>query len=249
MSEGFFLIVELNLLDWDLEMNVFYAPVLSNEVVVLDENESQHAVKVLRLSTGDQVLVMDGKGTIAKAEITLSHAKKCECRLLEKSISAKRRYHLHLAIAPTKLNDRMEWFLEKATEIGVEEITPLICAHSERRHTNHERFHKVLIAAMKQSMNPWLPVLNEQVDFAKFISRKETGFIAHCMESHKTPLKNVDLSSEKIIVLIGPEGDFSEAEVAAAIQKNWVPVSLGETRLRTETAGIVACHTITLLKN
>ena len=230
-------------------MNVFYAPNLENEVFVLDENESQHAVKVLRLNAGDFVLMMDGKGTVAKAAITILHPKKCECKMLESNTSGKRPFHLHLAIAPTKLNDRMEWFLEKVTEIGVEEITPLICARSERRQTNHERFSKVLVAAMKQSMNPWLPILNEQEDFMKFLSRKEPGFIAHCMEGNKTPLKNVDLQNENITILIGPEGDFTESELQAALSKKWTPVSLGDTRLRTETAGIVACHTITLLKS
>jgi len=230
-------------------MNVFYSQFLNNEVLILNENESQHAVKVLRLNAGDRVLIMDGKGTICTAEITNPHHKKCECKILERNTSAKRSFHLHLAIAPTKLNDRMEWFLEKVTEIGVEEITPVICARSERRQTNHERFNKVLVAAMKQSMNPWLPVLNEQEDLSKFLSRQESGFIAHCVESVKTPLKNTNLSTDRITILIGPEGDFTEAEVQVAVQKGWIPVSLGDTRLRTETAGIVACHTVTLLKN
>ena len=230
-------------------MNIFYCHNVLGPVLLLDENESQHAVKVLRLSAGDHVLVMDGKGSICTAEIINPHHKKCECKVLEKSISPKRPFHLHLAIAPTKLNDRMEWFLEKAPEIGVEEITPVICARSERRQTNHERFNKVLVAAMKQSMNPWLPVLNEQQDLGKFLAQNEPGFIAHCMNSSRTALKNTNLDSTRITVLIGPEGDFTEAEVLTALQKQWTPVSLGETRLRPETAGLVACHTVTMLKS
>jgi 16S rRNA (uracil1498-N3)-methyltransferase len=230
-------------------MNVFYAPDISADLVMLDEGESQHAVKVLRLTAGDPILVMDGKGSICTAEITNPHHKKCECKVLEKSIAPQRPFHLHLAIAPTKLNDRMEWFLEKATEIGVEEITPVICARSERRQTNHERFNKVLVAAMKQSMNPWLPVLNEQEDLGKFLAQNEPGFIAHCMNTPRTALKNANLDSTRITILIGPEGDFTEAEILTALQKKWTPVSLGDTRLRTETAGIVACHTVTLLKS
>ena len=230
-------------------MNVFYTPFLNDDVFILDENESQHAVKVLRLNAGESVLVMDGKGTICKVIITNPHPRKCECKILERNVAMKRSFHLHIAIAPTKMNDRMEWFLEKATEIGVEEITPVICSRSERRQTNHERFQKVLMAAMKQSINPWLPILNEQEDLDKFLLGHEPGFIAHCMESEKSPLQKSDLSSERITILIGPEGDFTEAELKAATAKNWTPVSLGNTRLRTETAGIVACHTITLLKS
>src|SRR5688572_21849623 len=168
-------------------MNVFYAPFVDNDVFILDENESQHAVKVLRLNAGEHVLVMDGKGTICNVIISNPHPKKCECKLLERNKTDKRPFHLHIAIAPTKMNDRMEWFLEKATEIGVEEITPVICDHSERRHTNHERFQKVLVAAMKQSLNPWLPILNEQEDLEKFLLRNEPGFIAHCMNGEKSP--------------------------------------------------------------
>lgn len=228
-------------------MHVFYCTSFEKVNFRLDEGESQHAVKVLRLQAGDEILVMNGKGTIGKAQITLPHPKKCECKILEKTLVSRRSVHLHLAIAPTKLNDRMEWFLEKVTEIGVEEITPVICARSERRQTNHERFNKVLIAAMKQSNNAWLPVLNEQEEFIKFIDRNEPGYIAHCINTPRTPLKNATQTQNKITILIGPEGDFTEEEVHLAIQKNWMPVSLGGTRLRTETAGIVACHTISLL--
>ncbi len=230
-------------------MNVFYTPFLSKEIIILDESESLHAIKVLRLNSGDHILVMDGKGIISKAEIIKPHPKKCECKLLERNTAEKRPFHIHLAIAPTKLNDRMEWLLEKVTEIGVEEITPVICARSERRKINSDRFEKVLIASMKQSLNPFIPVLREPEIFDNFVSNSASGYIAHCNDTPRIPLKNADIDKrDTITILIGPEGDFTPAEVQLAVNKNWIPVSLGDNRLRTETAGMVACHTITLLK-
>lgn len=183
------------------------------------------------------------------AEIVHPNHKKCEVKIIERQNTPPRSSYLHIAIAPTKINDRMEWFLEKATEIGIDEITPVICNRSERRQTNHDRFEKVLIAAMKQSMNPWLPRLNQQIDFSKFIEITKPGFIAHCMDTSKRPLKDLLPAKESITILIGPEGDFTEDEVAKAIEKDWQTVSLGESRLRTETAGLVACHTVNLLNN
>ncbi len=230
-------------------MNVFYTTGILDDVVILDDAESHHAVKVLRMVSGDQLLILDGKGTTCRAEITNPHPKKCECKILEKSFREKRPVNLHIAIAPTKLNDRFEWFLEKATEIGIEEITPVICSRSERRQINHERYLKVLVAAMKQSRNPWLPVLNDPVDLIPFLAANQPGYIAHCMDGNKIPLKHANLTSSLVTILVGPEGDFTDAEVDTAVAGKWEPVSLGDTRLRTETAGIVACHTITLLKN
>jgi len=230
-------------------MNIFYFPDLVDNQVTLDETESQHAVKVLRLVAGDSIILFDGKGGKYEGEIEQPHHKKCVVNITKKEIISKRPFNLHIAIAPTKMNDRMEWFLEKATEIGIDEITPIICDRSERRTTNHERFEKVLIAAMKQSMNPWLPVLNQQIDFNKFIDSNEQGFVAHCMDSDKEPLKNLLPAKDAITILIGPEGDFTEDEVATAILRGWEPVSLGDNRLRTETAGLVACHTVNLIKS
>ena len=143
----------------------------------------------------------------------------------------------------------MEWFLEKATEIGIDEITPLLCKHSERKHINHDRMEKTIIAAMKQSVKTILPVLNPLISFNEFISAHIPGYIAHCNEGFKMPLKEFDLSENSVTVMIGPEGDFTQEEVDRAISSGWKPVSLGESRLRTETAGIVACHTINLLKS
>ncbi|MBL0341779.1 MAG: 16S rRNA (uracil(1498)-N(3))-methyltransferase [Bacteroidetes bacterium] len=230
-------------------MNIFYCPVIVDDNVTLDETESQHAVKVLRLVKGEHILLFDGIGGKYEGEIDQPHHKKCMVKITKKEFIAKGSFHLHMAIAPTKMNDRMEWFLEKATEIGIHEITPVICDRSERKNTNHDRFEKVLIAAMKQSMNPWLPVLHEQMDLKLFLEKTAPGFIAHCMKTEKSPLKNCILNQEKITILIGPEGDFSETEVVLASEKGWKPISLGDSRLRTETAGIVACHTVNLLKS
>ncbi len=230
-------------------MNIFYFPNIVNDTVTLDETESQHAIKVLRLVQGDKILLFDGKGGKYRSEIEQPHHKKCVVKIINKEVIPNRTYYLHIAIAPTKMNDRMEWFLEKATEIGIDEITPIICDRSERKTINHERFEKVLISAMKQSMNPWLPMLNQQVDVNKFIGSNQSGFIAHCMNTSKDPLKNLLPAKDTITILIGPEGDFTEAELMHAIGKGWKPVSLGNSRLRTETAGVVACHTVNLIRS
>jgi len=153
---------------------------------------------------------------------------------------------LHLAVAPTKMNDRYEWFLEKATEIGIHEITPIICDRSERKAVNKERFDKILLTAMKQSNVLYLPKLNGAVSFKEFIKHKNEGLqlIAHCEETDKKSLKSVLKKNEDVTLLIGPEGDFSIKEIALALENNYVPVSLGNTRLRTETAAVVACHSV-----
>jgi 16S rRNA (uracil1498-N3)-methyltransferase len=154
-----------------------------------------------------------------------------------------------LAVAPTKMNDRYEWFLEKATEMGISEITPIICDHSERKFVKNDRFDKIIQSAMKQSAQVFLPKLNEPIAFKDFIKNKPNGqlFIGHCEETDKKSLKNVLKPNTDVTILIGPEGDFSNKEIALAIENNYIPVSLGATRLRTETAAIVACHSVVLL--
>jgi 16S rRNA (uracil1498-N3)-methyltransferase len=155
-------------------------------------------------------------------------------------------FQLHLVVAPTKMNDRYEWFLEKATEIGIQEITPIICDRSERKVINIERFEKIILSAMKQSNELYLPKLNPTISFKEFMKHKNKGLqlIAHCEETDKKTLKSVLQSNTDVTVLIGPEGDFSEKEIALALEQNYIPVSLGNTRLRTETAAVVACHSV-----
>ena len=211
-----------------------------------DKEESKHIIKVLRKKDTDILYVTNGLGLLFKTEITLASDSKCTVKIISFEKSAPSKYHLHLAVAPTKMNDRYEWFLEKATEIGIHEITPIICDRSERKVINTERFDKIILTAMKQCNQLYLPKLNSAMTFREFVKLKNEGLqlVAHCEETNKKTLKSVLVPNEYITILIGPEGDFSEKEIEAAIENNYIPVSLGNTRLRTETAAIVACHSV-----
>ncbi|MFE3868269.1 16S rRNA (uracil(1498)-N(3))-methyltransferase [Flavobacterium sp. LS2P90] len=211
-----------------------------------DKEESKHIIKVLRKKDTDILYVTNGLGLLFKTEITLASDSKCTVKIISFEKSAPSKYHLHLAVAPTKMNDRFEWFLEKATEIGIHEITPIICDRSERKLINTERFDKIILTAMKQCNQLYLPKLNSAMTFKEFVKLKNEGLqlVAHCEETDKKTLKSVLVPNENITILIGPEGDFSEKEIEAAIENNYIPVSLGNTRLRTETAAIVACHSV-----
>lgn len=229
-------------------MHVFYTPdiALNHE---LPEEEAVHAVRVLRLQTGDEVMLTDGKGNFHRAEITTATNKRCLVNILE-TLPQETLWkgHLHLAMAPTKNMDRTEWLAEKATEIGFDELTFLNCRYSERRVIKTERIHKILVSAMKQSLKARLPQLNEMTDFCQFISQPFQGqkFIAHCYEGEKKLLQDLLDPQQDALVLIGPEGDFSEEEVKKALQHGFQPISLGRSRLRTETAALVACHMMNL---
>ncbi len=230
-------------------MQLFYVPNISSSEIVLDETESKHAVRVLRLSTGDNLQLIDGKGNFYEAEITDANPKKCRLRILKSEReSGKRNFHLHIAIAPTKNTDRFEWFLEKATEIGIDEITPLITTHSERKTVNPDRLEKILISAMKQSLKACLPKLNELTFFKELVINNKTQnrFVAYCDDIQKTHLKDLVKKGSDILILIGPEGDFTPEEVQFAAENGFEVVSLGTSRLRTETAGIVACSIVNL---
>lgn len=229
-------------------MHLFYTPDITSDTYTLDQQESKHCVKVLRLSEGDKIVLIDGIGGWYQCVISDANAKACQVAVDTKIVDYKKPdFNLHIAIAPTKNNDRLEWFLEKATEIGISEITPLLCRFSERKVIKSERLERIVISAMKQSQKAYLPKLNELTPFADFVSNytDENKVIAHCYDQDKRTLKS-EYAGGDITILIGPEGDFSEEEVALAIQKGYVPVSLGESRLRTETAGVVACHTVNL---
>lgn len=233
-------------------MQLFYTPDINESTYCLDETESKHAVRVLRLTAGDVIHLIDGKGNFFEAQISDAHPKRCQVEIIKKiSEYNKRKHYLHLAVAPTKNIDRFEWFLEKATEIGIDEITPVLCDHSERKVIKDERLQKVIISAMKQSLKAYLPKLNPLTPLKALLDTDFDGkkFIAHCYEQNKKELKNELSESGSNLILIGPEGDFSEDEVAEAIHKQFIPVSLGESRLRTETAAVVACHTVNLLKS
>jgi 16S rRNA (uracil1498-N3)-methyltransferase len=231
-------------------MNLFYAPSLNNNSHTLDEEESRHCIRTLRLKKGDILHVTDGKGNVFETTILDPNPKRCTVEVTSvRKDYQKREFHLHIAIAPTKNTARFEWFLEKATEIGIDEITPLICLRSERTEIRVTRFEKVLIAAMKQSLKAYLPALHEPVKWHNFIDRPFNGqkFIASCDPEVTVALSNNYHKGTNALILIGPEGDFSKDEIANAKKSGFIPISLGKSRLRTETAGIVACHTINLM--
>ena len=227
-------------------MHVFYTPDIQIKAE-LPEEEAQHCIRVLRLTTGDEITLTDGKGHFYRAEISAATNKRCMVTILE-TIGQDLLWqgHLHIAMAPTKNMDRNEWFAEKATEIGMDELSFLNCRYSERKVIKTERIEKILVSAMKQSLKARLPKLNPMTDFDKFIEQPFDGqkFIAHCYEGEKPLLKDVLKRSEDALVLIGPEGDFSEEEVRKALDKGFIAISLGKSRLRTETAALVACHTL-----
>lgn len=230
-------------------MKLFYAPDILREQV-LPEEESGHAVRVLRLQSGDNIEVVDGAGGFYKAVIANPHPKRCSFEITEKTEEfGKRDFKLHIAIAPTKNIERYEWFIEKAVEIGIDEITPLLCRFSERKIIKPERLEKIIISAAKQSLKAYFPRLNPMVSFDEFIKSQHAAqkFIAHCYEEDKKLLQNIYLKSSDVIILIGPEGDFSPEELQKALKHDYQPVSLGSSRLRTETAGVVACHTVVMM--
>jgi 16S rRNA (uracil1498-N3)-methyltransferase len=231
-------------------MNIFYKPGLLTEHHFLDREESNHAVKVLRLKEDDPVIIVNGKGDWGEAVLTAVRPGHCEFEI-RKVIHEfeKRNYHLSMAVAPTKNSDRMEWFLEKATEMGIDSFIPLCCRHSERKVLNTERLRKVAVAAMKQSLKAYLPEIREIVPFSDFIRQplKGSGFIAHCHARNIPHLANLLQKGEHDTILIGPEGDFSDEEVNMAMHYGYREISLGNARLRTETAALAACHTVALI--
>jgi len=234
-------------------MQLFYNPRLDNSAAqfVFSAEESNHIVKVLRKKEGDNLLITNGRGYVFEAEIIIADAKKCKAQITSTTKKHRDMSWFHLVVAPTKSNDRFEWFLEKATEIGVDEITPIICEHSERKIVKPERMQKVIQSAMKQSMQAYLPKLNPAVSYKEFMGHPREGllFIAHCAEDEKLELKRGVAPDKDITILIGPEGDFSRAEIENAYKNGFLPVSLGKNRLRTETAAIVACSTVNLINN
>lgn len=233
-------------------MQLFYQPELheNSDQCVFDKIESKHITKVLRNKEGDVLTITNGKGWIFQAEIISSDYKQCIAKIQSATYHAEAIYKLHIAIAPTKMNDRFEWFLEKATEIGITSITPIVCDHSERKVIKPERFEKVIQSAMKQSLQYHLPELNPLVTFNEFVSNcSGLKYIAHCEETQKLEFFKILKPKNDITILIGPEGDFSVKEIETALHHGFIPVSLGNNRLRTETAAIVACHTVAIVNS
>ncbi len=229
-------------------MQLFYNPDIdsSTDQISFSREESKHIIKVLRKSVGDALQITNGKGWLFNAEISLADIQNCVAHITTQTYQKPKTYKLHLAVAPTKMNDRFEWFLEKATEIGIDTVTPIICDHSERKIIKTDRFEKILQSAMKQSLHYYMPALNDSIGFREFMSQEYSGqkFIAHCEASDRTSLKKILQPNQDVIILIGPEGDFSVKEIQMAKDHHFIPVTLGETRLRTETAAIIACHSV-----
>ncbi len=230
-------------------MNLFYSPNISEPISTLSEEESKHIIRVLRKSIGDTIFFTDGIGFIYTCSIIDPNPKRCVVEIIEKKEGEdKRDIFLHIAIAPTKNISRFEWFLEKSTEIGIDTITPIICFHSERKDIKLDRLNKVITSATKQSLKSFHPVLNNKTKFNDLIKKQFAGqkFIAYIDNDVTLELSDAYVKGNDVIILIGPEGDFSPEEVEVAKSNGFVPVRLGKSRLRTETAGIVACHTVAL---
>jgi 16S rRNA (uracil1498-N3)-methyltransferase len=231
-------------------LNLFYQSKINEGVLNLDAEESRHAIKVLRMVKGDALHLTDGKGFFYTAKITEAEAKKCSFEIIDKKQSTKRDYQIHIAIAPTKNADRIEWFVEKATEIGVDEIRFMLCKNSERKNINLERIEKIVVSAMKQSGQAWLPKVSPLVPFKEVLKYQASQkFIAFVDEKNPNHLRSMAKPNGNYLVLIGPEGDFSQEELNLALENNFKKVSLGNNRLRTETAGLVACQILNLIND
>ncbi len=230
-------------------MRLFYQPHVGSGADYLDPEESRHCVKVLRLKQGDPIHVIDGSGWLYSGNLTRVDARKCFFNVVEKHFEQPKDYHIHIAIAPTKNLDRLEWFVEKSVEIGIDRISPILCRQSERRTLKTDRLKRKAVSAMKQSLKFRMPEISELLPFEHILN--DTGnvekFIAHVDNLPRRHLINTAKSSGQYLVLIGPEGDFSREEIETATSQGFEPVSLGESRLRTETAGIAACHVLNLI--
>ena len=231
-------------------MHLFYTPDISGDYYTLNEEESKHCVRVLRLQGGDEVYLIDGSGGFYTASIMDPHPKRTLLKVTASQQEySKRNHYLHIAIAPTKNIERTEWFLEKATEIGIDEVSLIITDHSERKDVKPERLRKVITSAVKQSIKAYHPVLNEPLSLKKFIQQanQDHKYIAHCMEGPKLSLKTDMKLHSSYLVMIGPEGDFSPSEVELALASGFKALTLGDSRLRTETAALEACFEINFL--
>jgi 16S rRNA (uracil1498-N3)-methyltransferase len=219
----------------------YQAEIVAASSIILSEETSKHCVQVLRMKEGERMQLTDGKGNAYIAAITKSDKKHCTVAIESTSFLPPPTRQISMGISLLKNANRFEWFLEKATEMGISEIIPLLCSRTERQHFRHDRMQSIVIAAMLQSQQVWLPILHEPTNVASVIetSSKQQKLVAHCEESNKAIISGLDIANDTQI-LIGPEGDFSITEIELALQHNYQPVSLGNTRLRTETAGVVA---------
>ncbi|MCD4737119.1 MAG: 16S rRNA (uracil(1498)-N(3))-methyltransferase [Bacteroidales bacterium] len=230
-------------------MQLFYCPEIEQDIFWLNPEESKHCLKVLRMQEGDKIYITDGKGAKYEAILEKTDPKKCKFRITNHKKADKAQFNLTIAIAPTKNISRFEWFLEKATELGVSEIIPMFCKHSERGRINQDRIGKIIITAMKQSFRAWLPKITEMISFEQVINNNFNGkkLIAYITDDDTIHLKDAVQPGENVMIMIGPEGDFSPEEVENAKKHKFQLINLGPNRLRTETAGVVAVHTVNLI--
>lgn len=233
----------------DSSMHLFYTPDISGDEYVMNPDESKHCVRVLRLQKDDVIQLIDGRGGLFEAIIVSPDPKKTQLRVVRETREhQKRNHYLHIAIAPTKNIERLEWFLEKATEIGIDEISPIVCERSERKEVKIERLEKVITSAVKQSLKAYHPKLNQVIKYKEFIKTiSGPSYIAHCMDGEKAQLKDIISLRDRYTILIGPEGDFTPFEVDLALANQCQPISLGISRLRTETAGLESCFEVNFL--
>lgn len=220
-----------------------------SDVFQFEKNESRHISKVLRKSNGDILHITNGKGWMFEAQILEADIKSVRAKIIKKTFEKDKEYQLHMAVAPTKSMDRFEWFLEKATEIGVSEITPIVCDNSERKVIKIDRLERIVLSAVKQSLKRYIPKINNAISLDEFLKTEQNSlkYIAHCAEGNKRNLYHAAPANSNITILIGPEGDFSSNEIEEALMRNYQAVTLGNSRLRTETAALAACHTIALI--
>ncbi len=233
-----------------MALHFFYYPQTVDRILQTSEEESKHIARVLRMLPGDSANFTDGRGVLVLARLIDAHPKRCMFEVLEQTINPKTKPRLHIAVAPTKNIARIEWFIEKATEMGIDAISPILCNHSERTKINRERLEKITIAALKQSQQVHLPKINELIKLDKLIADVPAGaqrLIAYLSDDPSPLLKNEYQPGNNALILIGPEGDFSPDEISSALGQGFQPISLGENRLRTETAALVACHTFVLM--
>lgn len=232
-------------------MHLFYTPdIVHDGFFQLNEEESKHAIRVLRLRLNDEVWLTNGKGDLFQAQVLEDHPKRCKLQIINHIAEYnKRNYHVHMAVAPTKNNARFEWFLEKATEIGIDEITPILCDHSERNNVNIDRFNKVITAALKQSLKAYHPQLNPMQKFSDVLTTNTRGkmLLAYCKASSDDRIETVINPGDDLLIFIGPEGGFSDNEIEKAREQQVSLVSISGSRLRTETAALVACHSIAFI--
>jgi 16S rRNA (uracil1498-N3)-methyltransferase len=232
-------------------MQVFYSPDINGNMYTLDERESKHTIRVLRMKKGTPVRLIDGKGNLYEGIITEPDPKQCSIKIVSVIRNfEKKNYRLHIAISPLKNPERLEWFIEKSVEIGVDEITPVICKNTEKPGVKTDRIRNLIISAMKQSLKAYETILNQTLSFRDFINKSHKGtlLIAHCNGDFKREkIADVYSRGEDAVILIGPEGDFSREEIEEAMSNKFTQIHLGSSRLRTETAGIAACHSISFI--